>query len=100
MSKHDGERIRRAKKTSIKIVLRRFDVHLKCFFSPAIRSRIVQFILDRKRFSLGTEDDYAFGIDRLITEEAYIAAYPLHDVRKCSLSHYIRKHELNHSIIV
>lgn len=59
----------------------RFDVQQKCFFSAAVRSRIVQFILDRKRFTLATEDDYAFGIDRLIAEEAYLAAYPLHDVR-------------------
>lgn len=59
----------------------RFDVHLTCFFSPAIRSRIVQFILDRKPFTLEKEDDYAFGIDRLIAEYAYLAAYPLHDVR-------------------
>lgn len=57
----------------------RFDVTQKSFFTGTIRSRIVQFILDRKRFSHGT-DDYAFGIDRLIAEEAYIAAYPLHDV--------------------
>lgn len=66
----------------------RFDVHQKCFFTRAIRSRIVQFILDRKRFTLGIEDDYAFGIDRLISEEVYIAAYPLHDVRILSIYDY------------
>lgn len=27
------------------------------------------------------DDDYAFGIDRLISEGIYIASYPLHDVR-------------------
>lgn len=58
----------------------RFDVNHACFFTPAIRSRIVQFILDRKRYTLGNGDDYSFGIERLIDEEAYIAAYPLHDV--------------------
>lgn len=58
----------------------RFDVHHACFFTPAIRSRIVQFILDRKRFTKIADDDYAFGIDRLIDEGVYIAAYPLHDV--------------------
>lgn len=58
----------------------RFDVHHVCFFTPAIRSRIVQFILDRKRFTKIVDDDYAFGIDRLIDEGVYIAAYPLHDV--------------------
>lgn len=40
----------------------------------------MHFILDRKRFLMGDDDDYAFGIDRLIDEGAYIAAYPLHDV--------------------
>lgn len=51
-----------------------------CFFTPAIRSQIVHFILDRKRFTLGDDDDYAFGIERLIDHGVYIAAYPLHDV--------------------
>lgn len=64
----------------IHFVVHRFDVNQKCFFTAAIRSRIVQFILDRKRFTLAADDDYAFGIDRLINEEAYLAAYPLHDV--------------------
>lgn len=62
------------------VVLFRFDVNQPCFFTPAIRSRIVQFILDRKRFTTAHDDDYAFGIDRLIGEGVYIAAYPLHDV--------------------
>lgn len=51
-----------------------------CFFTPAIHSRIVQFILDRKRFSIVRSDDFAFGIERLLNEEVYKAAYPLHDV--------------------
>lgn len=59
----------------------RFDLQQPCFFSAAVRSRIVQFILDRKRFTTEEADDYAFGIDRLISDEVYIAAYPLHDVR-------------------
>lgn len=58
----------------------RFDIHHPCFFTSAIRSRIVLFILERKRYLLGDEDDYAFGIDRLINEGVYLAAYPLHDV--------------------
>lgn len=65
----------------------RFDVTQKSFFTGTVRSRIVQFILDRKRFSHGT-DDYAFGIDRLISEEVYIAAYPLHDVNRNTFSFY------------
>ncbi|XP_015601700.1 anoctamin-1 isoform X2 [Cephus cinctus] len=56
-----------------------FDLDIPEFFSPATHSRIVQFILDRTRFTDDKEDDFAFGIDRLITERAYVAAYPLHD---------------------
>lgn len=51
-----------------------------CFFTPATRSRIVQFILDRKRFSENHHDDFAFGIERLLEEQVYSATYPLHDV--------------------
>lgn len=58
----------------------RFDIHQTNFFTPAIRSRIAHFILDRKRFTLKDDDDYAFGIDRLLDQGVYIAAYPLHDV--------------------
>lgn len=67
-------------KESTSILEYRFDVRHPCFFTPAIRSRIAKFILDRKRFLRGDVDDYAFGIDRLIDESVYIAAYPLHDV--------------------
>ncbi|XP_050306714.1 anoctamin-1 isoform X2 [Anthonomus grandis grandis] len=56
-----------------------FDTDSPCFFTPAIHSRIVQFILDRKRFSDNTKNDFDFGIERLISDEVYIAAYPLHD---------------------
>lgn len=31
-------------------------------------------------------DSYAFGVDRLISDEVYIAAYPLHDVSFCHFS--------------
>lgn len=57
-----------------------FDLDSPNFFTPATRSRIVQFILDKTRFTETKEDDFAFGIDRLITDSAYVAAYPLHDV--------------------
>jgi anoctamin-1 len=56
-----------------------FDVDSPCFFTPAIHSRLVQFILDRKRFSEKDNDDFAFGIERLLNERVYSAAYPLHD---------------------
>lgn len=58
----------------------RFDLTQPSFFTAAIRSRIVKFILDRVRFSLVAADGYAFGIDRLISDGVYVAAYPLHDV--------------------
>ena len=57
-----------------------FDLESPEFFTPATRSRIVQFVLDRTRFTDDKEDDFAFGIERLISEKAYVAAYPLHDV--------------------
>lgn len=57
-----------------------FDLDKPDFFTSSTRSRIVQFILDRTKFTDNNEDDFAFGIDRLISEHAYVAAYPLHDV--------------------
>ncbi|XP_043284882.1 anoctamin-4-like [Venturia canescens] len=56
-----------------------FDSDSPDFFTSGTHSRIVQFILDRTRFAEDTEDHFSFGIDRLIDERAYIAAYPLHD---------------------
>ena len=51
------------------------------FFTAAVRSRIVQFILDRQKFSPGGADDFAFGIERLVSSGVYLAGYPLHDVK-------------------
>ena len=56
-----------------------FDLESPNFFTAATRARIVQFILDRTRFTETKHDDFAFGIDRLISDRAYVAAYPLHD---------------------
>ncbi|XP_012221258.1 anoctamin-1 isoform X2 [Linepithema humile] len=56
-----------------------FDLDSPNFFTSATRSRVVQFILDRTRFTEAKEDDFAFGVERLISERAYVAAYPLHD---------------------
>ncbi|XP_038208784.1 anoctamin-1-like isoform X2 [Zerene cesonia] len=56
-----------------------FDTTSDCFWTPSIRSRIVQFILDRKKFSEASSDDFAFGVARLIANNVYSAAYPLHD---------------------
>ena len=60
------------------IFIFRFDSSASGFFSTAIRSRIVKFILDRKCYG----NEHEFGIDRLISGAVYIAAYPLHDVSK------------------
>lgn len=59
----------------------RFDTESPCFFTPAIHSRVVQFILDRTRFEEGLDNNFAFGMERLIADNVYEAAYPLHDVR-------------------
>ena len=56
-----------------------FDHNDPNFFSPATRSRIVEFLLKRKRFSDDSEDDFAFGVTKLISEGTFIACYPLHD---------------------
>ena len=46
-------------------------------FSSATRGRIVDFILNYAKFLPG--GDSAFGINRLIKDGVYLAAYPLHD---------------------
>ncbi|XP_072402314.1 anoctamin-5-like isoform X2 [Diabrotica undecimpunctata] len=55
-----------------------FDVNSPYFFTPAIRSRIVQFILDRKTYS-DNNNDFDFGLERLLNDRVYSAGYPLHD---------------------
>lgn len=72
----------------------RFNVDSPCFFTPAIHSRVVQFILDRKKFSDNQEKDFAFGIERLLNDSVYTAAYPLHDVR------YLNKKKYNLLVII
>jgi len=56
-----------------------FDHACTDFFTPSTRSRILEFLLKRKRFSDNKDDDFAFGISKLIADGAYLAAYPLHD---------------------
>ncbi|XP_053969890.1 anoctamin-5 isoform X2 [Anastrepha ludens] len=56
-----------------------FDIHHRCFFTNAVRSRVVQFILDRQYFEERSKDPRAFGIDRLVEANVYCAAYALHD---------------------
>ncbi|XP_076618287.1 anoctamin-1-like isoform X1 [Colletes latitarsis] len=56
-----------------------FDLDSPNFFTAATRARIVQFILDRTKFTETKHDDFAFGVERLISDRAYVAVYPLHD---------------------
>ena len=58
----------------------RFDVDRPDFFTPSIRSRVIEFILKRKKLSTDVQDDFSFGIERALNEGIYTAAYPLHDV--------------------
>ena len=58
----------------------RFDVDSSHFFTPTVRARVVQFILDRTLFSLNDSDPCNFGIEHLINDGVYYAAYPLHEV--------------------
>jgi hypothetical protein len=41
---------------------------------------VVDFILERTSFVPGQNDPASVGIHRLISEDTYKAAYPLHDV--------------------
>ncbi|KAL1140334.1 hypothetical protein AAG570_000266, partial [Ranatra chinensis] len=57
-----------------------FNVASSNFFTPAVRSRIVQFIMDRTFFAEPKPHDiFVFGIQRLLDMMVYSAAYPLHD---------------------
>ncbi|XP_068227061.1 anoctamin-1 isoform X2 [Palaemon carinicauda] len=54
-----------------------FDIK-DSLFTAAIRARIVDFILRRKKFK-NEGDDFAFGIEKLLSEGTYDAAYPIHE---------------------
>ncbi|XP_022645886.1 anoctamin-1-like isoform X2 [Varroa jacobsoni] len=50
------------------------------FFTSAQRSQIVNYVLQRKTFSRTQGDDtYDFGINRLLADLTYLAAYPVHE---------------------
>lgn len=61
-------------------LLYRFDVTEE-FFTAAVRARIIDFILRRKKFNDSENDDFAFGIEKMLSESTYEAAYPIHEVR-------------------
>ncbi|XP_076467087.1 anoctamin-1-like isoform X3 [Babylonia areolata] len=48
-------------------------------FTPATRSWIVDFILRRKSFSEDDQKAYSFGVNKMIADGYYRAAYPLHE---------------------
>ncbi|KAM3926928.1 anoctamin-6 isoform 2-T2 [Leptodactylus fuscus] len=50
------------------------------FFTPATRSRIVQFILSRVEYAV-KDNVKKFGINKLLDSGIYKAAFPLHDCR-------------------
>ncbi|OTF74678.1 anoctamin-1-like protein [Euroglyphus maynei] len=49
------------------------------FFSPAQRAQVIEFILKRKSFSTKQDDVTEFGINKLLSDHVYTAAYPLHE---------------------
>jgi anoctamin-1 len=55
-----------------------FDIHDPTFFPTFVRISVVNFILERTPFA-DNADDNCIGIDRLLSDGAYSAAYPLHD---------------------
>lgn len=55
-----------------------FDINSKNFFPNFVRFSVINFILERTSFSDSMEDN-CIGIDKLLSDSAYIAAYPLHD---------------------
>ncbi|ROT84891.1 putative anoctamin-4 isoform X1 [Penaeus vannamei] len=55
-----------------------FDVTEE-FFTAAVRARIIDFILRRKKFNDSENDDFAFGIEKMLSESTYEAAYPIHE---------------------
>ena len=55
-----------------------------------MRSRIIEFILKRKRLSDDVNDEFAFGIDKCLSDGIYTAAYPLHDVRQNNVTKFVR----------
>lgn len=49
------------------------------FFSSSQRAQIVEFILKRKSFSQNPTDVFSMGINKLLQDSVYLAAYPLHE---------------------
>lgn len=57
-----------------------FDVNEPNFFPCFVRLAVINFILERTAFADKSEDNLnCIGIDKLLSDAAYISAYPLHD---------------------
>ncbi|XP_055909970.1 anoctamin-5 isoform X2 [Eupeodes corollae] len=56
-----------------------FDCEKPNFFDATVRSSIINFILERQHFVQGEESPDNLGIEKLISDGVYEAAYPLHD---------------------
>lgn len=56
-----------------------FDINDPKFFPMFVRLSVVNFILERTAFSQDDSDDSCLGIDKLLSDGVYTAAYPLHD---------------------
>ncbi|XP_052808773.1 anoctamin-1-like isoform X3 [Mya arenaria] len=58
-----------------------FDIpeRRELFFNNSERSRIVDFILRRKAFGEDKNEAFTFGIKKMLSDEYYTAAYPLHE---------------------
>uniref|UniRef100_A0A6P7FJS9 Anoctamin n=1 Tax=Diabrotica virgifera virgifera TaxID=50390 RepID=A0A6P7FJS9_DIAVI len=54
-----------------------FDIDDPDFFNTSVKITVVSYILEREKFG---KEDQDKGIKRLIAENVYKAAYPLHDV--------------------
>lgn len=59
-----------------------FDIPVEdreAFFSSSHRAQIVEFILKRKSFSQNPKDVFSIGVNKLLSDNVYLAAYPLHE---------------------
>lgn len=56
-----------------------FDHTHPDFLRVSQRSRIVAFVLNRKRYQPYSTDPHAYGIGRMLALDLYVAAFPLHD---------------------
>ncbi|XP_050091093.1 anoctamin-4-like [Anopheles aquasalis] len=56
-----------------------FDDQDPNFFTPSVRIAVVNFILNRTSFSENLEEKTHIGIRRLVEDDVYLDAYPLHD---------------------